>query len=342
MADNSEVIILFGGTSSERMVSVASAQHLATIVPGALLWFWSAKGDVLAVTQDELVSHQNAYTNEFSPGAAQVVASSIDEALKKVGSKALYLGLHGGDGENGWLQEKLERLRIAFTGSSAVASALAMNKSKAKDVVRSRGVLTASQYVYTTHQADALAGLLQFQKSLGQIVIKPACDGSSAGLSFIKSDDECRNWFEKNKTSRDLWLAEERLMGRELTVGVIMHGGCLTVLPPSEVILDRDSHFDYQGKYLGVGNREVTPAEVTVNEASAAQAISLLAHAAIGCFGYTRTDMIMTPKGIYYLETNTLPGMTKASFIPQQLRAAGIDLGAFVQGQISLARKRFE
>lgn len=121
-----------------------------------------------------------------------------------------------------------------------------------------------------------------------------------------------------------------------------MHGGCLTVLPPSEVILERDAHFDYEGKYLGVGNREVTPAALTVREAAAAQALSMIAHSALGCFGYTRTDMIMTSKGIYYLETNTLPGMTRASFIPQQLRAAGISLESFVQGQLALAKRRYE
>lgn len=342
MSDNSQVIILFGGTSSERMVSVASAQHLSTILPGAVLWFWTPKGEVLSVNPEDLAAHQNAYTTEFSPRGAKIVASSIEEALKQVKDKVLYLGLHGGDGENGWLQGKLESLNLAFTGSSATASALAMNKSESKTAVKSRGVLTAAQFLFTVKKPHALEGLLEFQKSMNQIVIKPACDGSSAGLAFIKSKEECQTWFEKNKTSEDLWLAEERLIGRELTVGVIMHGGCLTVLPPSEVILDRDAHFDYQGKYLGVGNREVTPAEVTVNEAAAAQAISLLAHSALGCFGYTRTDMIMTSKGIYYLETNTLPGMTKASFIPQQLRAAGINLEDFVQGQVLLARRRYQ
>jgi D-alanine-D-alanine ligase len=81
----------------------------------------------------------------------------------------------------------------------------------------------------------------------------------------------------------------------------------------------------------------LTPAQTI-----AAQAVALQAHQAIGCFGYTRTDMIMTQSGIYYLETNTLPGMTKASFIPQQLRAAGIELRDFVEGQINLAKKRFD
>jgi D-alanine-D-alanine ligase len=341
MSTNADVIILFGGTSSERKVSVASAQHLTSILPDALLWFWNASGAVLSVNPDELSTHQNAYTTEFSPKSGSQVAATIEDALKQVGSRVLYLGLHGGDGENGWLQEKLESLRIAFTGSSAASSALAMNKSKAKDAVKTRGVLCAAQYLFTIDQTDALKGLLGFQSKMTQIVIKPACDGSSAGLSFIKSQSECETWFQINKSSRDLWLAEERLIGRELTVGVIMHGNCLTVLPPSEVILDRDAHFDYQGKYLGVGNREVTPAEVTVYEASAAQALSLLAHSALGCFGYTRTDMILTQKGLYYLETNTLPGMTKASFIPQQLRAAGISLESFVRGQVALARLRY-
>jgi D-alanine-D-alanine ligase len=342
MSTNSDVIILFGGTSSERLVSVASAQHLATILPGASLWYWSIKGPVYAVTSDELLSHQNAYTNEFLPMSGKVVAQSIEKAILQVGSKVLYLGLHGGDGENGWLQQKLEGLKVLFTGSSAASSNLAMNKSKSKEAVITRGILTAAQYLFTTDQQLALQGLCDFQLSMNEVVVKPACDGSSAGLAFLKSKEDCTSWYEKNKSSKDLWLAEERLHGRELTVGVIMHHGCLTVLPPSEVILERDAHFDYQGKYLGVGNKEVTPAEISTQQAASAQVLSLLAHSALGCFGYTRTDMIMTAKGLYYLETNTLPGMTKASFIPQQLRAAGIALEDFVQGQVTLAKTRYQ
>lgn len=342
MSTNSDVIILFGGTSSERMVSVASAQHLATLLPGANLWFWSFNGPVIAVGADELLAHQNAYTQEFLPQSGKIISPSIQEAVKKVEGKILYLGLHGGDGENGWLQEQLEDLRVLFTGSSSASSALAMDKSKSKDAVRARGVLTAKQYLFRANQIDALKGLCDFQASMKEIVVKPACEGSSAGLAFLNSKDDCTAWMDRNKSSQEQWLAEERLHGREMTVGVIMHNGCLTVLPPSEVILERNAHFDYHGKYLGVGNKEVTPAEVTAYEASAAQALSLLAHSALNCFGYTRTDMIMTHKGLYYLETNTLPGMTKASFIPQQLRAAGITLESFVQGQIALAKRRYE
>lgn len=342
MSLQSDVIILFGGTSSERMVSVSSAQHLSSILPEAALWFWKTNGQVLAVDPAELAVHQNVYTEEFEPKNFKPVASSIEGALDAVGNKVLYLGLHGGDGENGWLQKRLEDRKICFTGSSSVSSELAMHKSSSKDAVRGRGVLTAKQSLFTPSKSGSREALMEFQKSVGDIVIKPACDGSSAGLAFVKSPQECADWFQKNVQSNDLWLAEERIYGRELTVGVIMHNGCLTVLPPSEVILERNAHFDYQGKYLGVGNKEITPAEVTLHETATAQSVSILAHTALGCFGYTRTDMIMTPKGFYYLETNTLPGMTRASFIPQQLRAAGIDLRAFVEGQLALARRRYE
>jgi D-alanine-D-alanine ligase len=333
-------VIFFGGTSSERKVSVASAQHLSVIIPEAELWFWSPENRVLRVSADELAAHALPYDVDFVPRHGQLVADSVEHALDQAGQKVFYLGLHGGRGENGWLQQHLEQRNIAFTGSSAQASAIAMDKSKSKEAVKSRGVLLARQLVFTPSDTGALDSLRSFQRELGDVVIKPAADGSSAGLAFISSADDCARWSQANESSRDAWMAEEWIKGRELTVGVIMHQHCLTVLPPSEVVLDRNAHFDYQAKYHGVGNKEITPAEITLAQAAAAQEVAVLAHAAIGCFGYTRTDMIMTPKGIFYLETNTLPGMTRASFIPQQLRAAGIDLRLFVEGQLQLAKQR--
>ena len=342
MSAQSNVVILFGGTSSERMVSVASGQHLAAIWPEAELWFWSPAGKILSVDASELAAHQKVFDSEFAPSRAMTVGATVEAALDQASGKVFYLGLHGGDGENGWLQERLEARKICFTGSSAAASALAMNKSKSKDAVRPRGALMARQLVFVPKDGGAGQALKEFQKSVGELVIKPASEGSSAGLAFIKGTADCDVWFETNKFSGATWLAEERIYGRELTVGVMAHKGCLTVLPPSEVILERNANFDYQAKYLGVGNKEITPAELTLAQATAAQELSILAHTAIGCFGYTRTDMIMTQKGMYYLETNTLPGMTKASFIPQQLAAAGVSVRDFMAGQIELAKRRYE
>jgi D-alanine-D-alanine ligase len=111
-------------------------------------------------------------------------------------------------------------------------------------------------------------------------------------------------------------------------------------LPVSEVKLEEDAAFDYAGKYLGKGTTEVTPAVLTQAEWEAAQTLAVLAHRAVGCYGYTRTDMILTASGPVFLEINTLPGLTKASFIPQQLAASGRDLTMFLNTQLELARRR--
>jgi D-alanine-D-alanine ligase len=98
--------------------------------------------------------------------------------------------------------------------------------------------------------------------------------------------------------------------------------------------------FDYAGKYLGQGTEELTPAPITAAQRVDAQALAVLAHQTLGCGGYSRTDLILTEEGPTFLETNTLPGLTRASFIPQQLAAAGKDLRAFLLRQLDLARSR--
>lgn len=338
----SGIVVLFGGTSSERMVSCASAQHIASVRSDAECWYWNNDGTVASVDRNLILNHQDVFTTAFSPAQTLEKWPSVLEALDHAKRRGLtlYLGLHGGDGENGWLQAECERRGLAFTGSGSKASALAMDKPKAKEAVRTRGIKVAEQYAFLATDNGAEASLVSFHKKFSSIVLKPACDGSSAGLSFINSPGELTQWWQTEKKSTNPWLAEEFIKGRELTIGVMMLRGCLSVLPPSEVILDRDARFDYEGKYLGVGNREITPAELSLAEQTTAQEISILAHTALGCFGYTRTDMILTDRGIYYLETNTLPGLTKASFIPQQVRAAGFTMEEFFAGQIELAQRR--
>jgi D-alanine-D-alanine ligase len=117
-------------------------------------------------------------------------------------------------------------------------------------------------------------------------------------------------------------------------------GLAATALPASEIRLTGESAFDYEGKYLGRGSVEITPAEVPPEVSAAAQNVALAAHRLIGCSGYSRTDVIAAEGGVYFLELNTLPGLTRASFIPQQLAAAGRSLEQFLDDQIALARAR--
>src|SRR5919204_399782 len=140
--------------------------------------------------------------------------------------------------------------------------------------------------------------------------------------------------------SGEPYLAEEFVSGAELTVGVVDGPSGTRALPPSEVRLEQGRAFDYEGKYLGKGTREITPAEVPPEVSRAAQDLALAAHRALGCVGYSRTDVISSAKGPVFLELNTLPGLTRASFLPQQLAAEGTSMLSFLEGQLAIARKR--
>lgn len=340
---SSDVVILFGGSSSERLVSVASAQNVSGLLPDAACWFLSREGAVHPVTRAELAAHQRPFENEFKPTAAAVFPS-IDAALDAPETKRLVflLALHGGEGENGTLQTRFEQRGVAFTGSGADASARAFDKAVTKSLVGARGArLAPAKLLEPTSNASSLEPTLRalFDEA-PRWVLKPVADGSSVGLVHLTSKAQVP---EAAKTLAGLhlrYLAEAFIEGRELTVGVVDEEGGPIALPVSEVRTIPGGAFDYAGKYLGKGTEELTPAPITDDERKAAQALGLLAHTTVGCRGYSRTDMILSPSGLVFLEINTLPGLTKASFIPQQLAAAGKDIRAFLARQLELARTR--
>ncbi|MCX6116477.1 MAG: ATP-grasp domain-containing protein [Proteobacteria bacterium] len=338
--------ILFGGTSSERFVSCASAQFVAEQLADCALYFWSDKGEFFEIHRQALFNHKDPFKSPFIVDQNSAIKNwpNVDAFLSEQKSlkNTLYLSLHGGDGENGYFQKRCETMGVGYTGSISSACALAMDKVASKDVVKKIGVKVAEGVSFSVGDNQYRKNLESLLKSSGSIIVKPRSDGSSVGLSFIHSLDDLNSWChtQEKASLNQGWLAEEMIKGRELTVGVVMHHKCLTVLPPSEVVLEANANFDYEGKYLGKGNKEVTPADLTIAQRVKAQEVSLLAHTALGCFGYTRTDMIMSSRGLLYLETNTLPGLTRMSFIPQQLAAAGISAKEFFLGQLELAYSR--
>jgi D-alanine-D-alanine ligase len=173
--------------------------------------------------------------------------------------------------------------------------------------------------------------------------MKPIANGSSVGLRIIDREgdiDEAARAATQAPDKR--FMAEPFVRGRELTVGVVDFSGRPEPLPASEIVLEKGHRFDYDGKYLGRGSTEITPAALSPTDAAACQAAAVRAHEALGCYGYSRTDMILCDDGRdpVFLETNTLPGLSRSSFIPQQLRAAGWTLDAFVDRQLELARLR--
>jgi D-alanine-D-alanine ligase len=338
----SDVIILFGGSSSERLVSVASAQNVSTHLPEAACWFWSKSGEVFMVNQPELAAHAQPFEREFNP-AGSPAYPSLSAALDAPSAQGhvFFLALHGGEGENGVTQRLFEERGLAFTGSDSKASAHAFDKAQARKLAAAQGANVAeARTLPLMNVAEAKEALQSLLASAPRWVLKPQSDGSSHGLIHLRGPEQLDASAEALAGFKLPYLAEVFVEGRELTVGVVDDEEGSVALPVSEVRLIPGGAFDYAGKYLGRGTEEITPAELTAEEWKAAQALAVLTHRAMGCAGYSRTDMILGTRGLVLLEINTLPGMTKASFIPQQLAAAGRDVKVFLERQLQLARSR--
>jgi D-alanine-D-alanine ligase len=342
MSLHAPVVILFGGSSSERLVSVASAQNVSRQLPTARLWFLDPTGGIHEVPAEQLAAHERPFERELAL-APPPDFGSLSAALAAPGlaETTFFLALHGGDGEDGTIQRKLEERHLSFTGSGSRASADAFDKARAKQLAGARGATLAAAHLLPPLAApEAVAALRSLLAERPRWVLKPVSDGSSFGLIHLRATDQVLAAAAVVERLKVRYLAEQFIEGRELTVGVIDSQGGPVALPVSEVRLAPDAAFDYAGKYLGRGTEEITPAQLPPDRWEQAQRLAVLGHEAIGCYGYSRTDMILTADGPVFLETNTLPGLTRASFIPQQLAAAHRDFGEFLRGQVALARKR--
>lgn len=334
-------VLLFGGSSEERLVSVASAQNLANQYTFSEICFLHPEGSISTVSKEELLSHKDAFQVEFKT-QQKPFCRSLDQATSFLKDKTIFLALHGTQGEDGTIQALFEAADISFTGSNSNSSRLAFEKDRAKKIVSKVEIAVAAEMVLNLEDLkNATPTIQEFYKQHGKMVVKPIASGSSIGLHIItdeKSLDEATHALSTEKFGS--YLLEKFIEGRELTIGVLETDQGLKALPPSEVLLKAGHSFDYQGKYLGRGTTEITPAELSATETVKAQHLALQAHKALGCFGYSRTDVILTSTGPVFLETNTLPGLSKASFIPQQLKAADIEFKRFIEDQLRLAERR--
>ncbi|MEK6375007.1 MAG: ATP-grasp domain-containing protein [Acidobacteriota bacterium] len=326
-------IVLFGGRSDERHVSVASAQNVARTLtpPPPLCWFWTVEGTVHDVGPAELLAHQRPFEIDYEP-SRPAIWPTLEQALDTlpVDDPVFVLALHGGEGEDGTVQRMMEKRGIAFTGSGSAASAAAFDKERARQLVEDRVPVAESRVVRDPRQLDeAVRDMLARHQ---RVVLKPVAGGSSRGLFFLGRGDAIPRV--------DIpYIVEQFLAGRELTVGVIDHDHGLLALPVIEIETDPGFTFDYAGKYLGTGTREICPAKIPDSLRDAAQRAAVAAHIALGCHGYSRTDLIATGGDeVRFLELNTLPGLTTSSLVPQELAEGGIGFRKFLERQIELAR----
>lgn len=246
--------------------------------------------------------------------------------------------LHGIHGEDGTMQGFLELLGIPYQGAGVLGSALAMDKNLAKTLYRLNGLPVAN---WVMAEKEDIANPERILESLQlPVVVKPVRQGSSIGMSIVKDQEKLASSLELAFQHDSEVMVEEFISGREITVGVIGNDE-LAALPLVEIIPDEKyEFFDYEAKYKPGATKEVCPAEVDDAVRQKAQEYGLKAHRALQLKGYSRTDMIVSDDKIYILETNTIPGMTPTSLLPQAAAEFGLPFPALLDRLIELALER--
>lgn len=335
-----DAIILFGGVSEERLVSVASAQNLSAVIPEAHLLFMGKDEKIYAVNHEELITHQNAFIEEFSTNKSPF-SESIYACREFLQAKVVIIAFHGNEGTTGRIQNFFERKGIAFTASGSKASALAFDKLATKTLARKNKVQVVEELLLKSFDAREVRQLEKFLKTHKKIVLKPVANGSSVGLFIISDLYELHANLYTMQSLKTVYMAEPFIHGREVTVGTWNKDGLSAqAISSTEICLTSGHKFDYSTKYLGRGVEEFTPARFSAEEISQCQQLAVKMHELVGCRGYSRTDMILTDAGPVLMEINTLPGLSKISFIPQQLMVNGISLRDFFRDIISHAHKK--
>jgi D-alanine-D-alanine ligase len=249
-----------------------------------------------------------------------------------------FILLHGPFGEDGTMQGFLDMLGIPYQGSGVLGSAMAMDKNIAKIMYRQAGLQVPEWRMAVKADINAPEKLIE---QLGlPLVIKPLHQGSSLGMSIAGNEAELtvglRTAFEFDTQV----MVEEFIKGREITVGVLGNEE-LTALPLVEIIPGEEfQFFDYEAKYQPGASTEVCPANFDPETTAKAQEYGLTAHRVLNLEVYSRTDMIINDQGLFVLETNTIPGMTPTSLLPQAAKAYGLPFPAFIERLLKLALEK--
>jgi D-alanine-D-alanine ligase len=246
--------------------------------------------------------------------------------------------LHGRFGEDGTVQGLLELLGIPYQGSGVLGSALAMNKRLAKKLFRLEGLPVARErFILKGEPVD----LNSIASDLGwPIVVKPNNEGSSIGIGIVHTPEGLWEKINQAFALDSEVLLEEYIQGREITGGILGNKD-LQPLPIIEIIPEKQyTFFDYEAKYKEKASKEICPAPITESLTRLAQDYALRAHKALDLKGYSRTDMIIRGEEIFVLETNTIPGMTGTSLLPQAAQAAGLTFSDLLDRLIELALEK--
>ena len=335
-----KIVVLCGGLSMERNVSITSGTlicralremgHRAVLVD---MFFGLEDIDIpMERLFEDLPPIKEAKVGEMAPDLDEVVASRKWKSPSKVGkgvfelctlADVVFLGLHGACGEDGRIQAALELMGIPYTGSGFLGSALAMDKDLAKQLAASAGVRTPKWQMVYYDKGDTL---MQAQSVGLPCVVKPVDSGSSIGVSIAHNAAELSAALELNRPLGRA-IVEQYVKGREIDVGVLKGEGL-----PSIEIIPKHGFYDYINKYQAGATVEICPSPIEPAIEAELRRVAVKVHKLLGLKTYSRSDYIVDEKGdVYFLEINTLPGMTPTSLMPQEAAAAGIDYRSLCQ-----------
>ena len=294
--------VLMGGPSSEREISIKSGKAVCKALEARQI-------DYVPV---ELMAGPN--TNGYK--------KSVTDLISRMKIGVAFVALHGEFGEDGTVQELLEKMNIPHTGSSSSASRVAMNKITAKEIFKLNFIPIARHEILTKDSFDKESNLSVYFRNLGSsLVVKPSNGGSSIGLNIADSEQGLKDAIRDAFKYDDKLIIEEYIPGREITVGVMED----KALPIVEIVPKR-KFFDFTAKYEKGLTEYIVPAEIEKSIYKKCQDIGLKAHEALSAKSFSRVDIILNEKiGPVVLEVNTIPGLTETSLLPKAARSIGIE-----------------
>ena len=331
MSKYKTIAVIYGSDSSEWEVSCRSGEFVASRIDGN-------EYDIYEIFARfgrwQLVAYKkkNAMRITFPEGARPEVEKS-DFSVKVLGEKVkfdfAYVVQHGAPGENGQLQGYLEMLGVPCSTCNAYVSTIAFDKYACKCYVRALGGVKCAPEVFVRQGMEIDKTVQAVKENLTfPVFVKPTQAGSSFGVTRVTAEQELQPAIEFAFTENPSVIIEQGVQGRELTCAVYFDGEKVSALPLIEIITDNE-YFDYDAKYNG-NSQEVCPAEVPDELRELVQQTSCRLYSAMGCNGVVRIDYIYSDGELYFLEVNTIPGMTSASLVPKMVRTAGLDMTAFL------------
>ena len=329
MGKYNSIAVIYGSDSSEWEVSCRSGEFVASAIDDTQYDVYEIFAR-FGVWKLVAFRKRNAMRVTF-PLEAQPDIDKSDFSVAVLGEKIkfdyAYIVQHGAPGETGQLQGYLEMLDVPFSSCSSQASTIAFDKFACKAYVRGAVKCAPDGLIRRGEDIDAFCKRVEKELRF-PVFVKPTQGGSSFGVTRVTDPADLAEAIQYAFSENPAVLVEQGIVGRELTCAAYLDGGVVKPLPPIEIVSEND-YFDYDAKYNGHSS-EICPAPISPKETELLQRTTCELYAFIGCKGVVRMDYILASDGLYFLEVNTIPGMTSASLVPKMVRTAGLTVTGFL------------